>query len=129
MYPTYNHSGIELSWLSNYPDEDEILYMNTTFQITDILDPKTEKSIMANASMDQSPQPFTGQGSFNQQQLINAIQNISVNSNILSLNTSTNNPLSDKDLILTLCLLYLQYKQSRWMKYAINVIWLNHYQI
>ena len=41
LEPMYGAKGMRLKWLSNYPDEDEVLYMNTTFNVVDILDSQT----------------------------------------------------------------------------------------
>eukprot|EP01084_Bolivina_argentea_P281672 481973_1 len=33
LYPSFGRKGLKVHWLSNFPDEEEILYMNTSFQI------------------------------------------------------------------------------------------------
>ena len=36
LYPSFGRKGLKVSWLSNFPDEMEVLYMNTSFQIVNI---------------------------------------------------------------------------------------------
>ena len=36
LYPSFSKRGLRVSWLSNFPDEDEVLYMNASFQIVNI---------------------------------------------------------------------------------------------
>eukprot|EP01083_Nonionella_stella_P044794 120500_1 len=103
LHPVYSMAGMRLEWISNYPTEDEVLYMNVTFQITDILDPKTEKSKLL---------PIEEKSLA---EIKNALQHISVNSNVLSLN-SGNTPqnvivINELSVLKTL---YLQYKPQRW---------------
>ena len=37
LYPSFGAKGLTVSWLSNFPDENEVLYMNVSFQISNIL--------------------------------------------------------------------------------------------
>eukprot|EP01084_Bolivina_argentea_P152456 265956_1 len=36
LYPSYSKKGLKVSWLSNFPDEDEVLYINASFEIVNI---------------------------------------------------------------------------------------------
>ena len=42
MYPSFGKAGINVSWLSSFPDEDQIFYMNTSFEIAHILPGESE---------------------------------------------------------------------------------------
>eukprot|EP01083_Nonionella_stella_P131982 401240_1 len=114
LHSAYSMAGIRLSWLSNYPDEDEVLYMNVTFQITDIIDPKTEKSKLW-------PMPSIIDHKYEEEleQIKHELQQISINSKVLSLNESHDmNEKNENVMVINkisiLNLLYLQYKPRRW---------------
>ena len=42
LYPSFSKRGLRVSWLSNFPDEDEVLYMNASFQIVNIYSNSTQ---------------------------------------------------------------------------------------
>eukprot|EP01083_Nonionella_stella_P307121 1078355_1 len=114
LHSAYSKAGMRLSWLSNYPDEDEVLYMNVTFQITDIIDPKTEKSKLW-------PMPSIIDHKYEEEleQIKHELQQISINSKVLSLNESHDmNEKNENVMVINkisiLNLLYLQYKPRRW---------------
>eukprot|EP01083_Nonionella_stella_P068945 183431_1 len=37
LYPSFGAKGLSVSWISNFPDELEVLYMNVSFQISNII--------------------------------------------------------------------------------------------
>ena len=118
-----------MSWLSNFPDENEVLYMNTSFQICNIY-PSSANMPMADPS-------FLGNNEFGsmseemlmvrmERGILNAMQTINVDTKIISLNENDGNggshfgALGKYEKLCVLYLLCLQYKREWWTQAAAN---------
>ena len=88
LYPSFGRRGLKVSWLSNFPDEEEILYMNTSFQINNMYSSSTiqpKQSIIGGLDINDATQ-----ASFFERSVMKAIQSINVESKVISLNISIN---------------------------------------
>eukprot|EP01083_Nonionella_stella_P183497 663325_1 len=115
IFPSFGRKGLDVSWISRFPDEQEVIYFDATFDIRRIFDVCAE----AQAPGDITLRTLT---------VLKALQSINVNSTIMSFNenalqeefdfdlqrTETFRGLNGSELISIFYLLYLQYKPCEW---------------
>jgi len=134
LYPSFGKKGLKVSWLSNFPDECEVIYMNTFFQTSNVITITASSSDRAPQLNSKNTDPNDEEALFHSMTrcILNAIQTINVNSKIISLNdeeekSNVNNYKNINDVSLfgslknyeklsVLYLLYIQYKPGAWKK-------------
>eukprot|EP01083_Nonionella_stella_P232812 820875_1 len=108
LYPSFGAKGLSVSWLSNFPKENEVLYMNVSFQISNIIK-KRKRINTTNMEVEES--------------ILNALRTINIDSQIISLNDNDDNATSDSsnfkklkryEKLCVLYLLYIQYRSTEW---------------
>eukprot|EP01084_Bolivina_argentea_P000060 112_1 len=122
LYPSFGAKGLNVSWLSNFPDENEVLYMNVSFQISDIIKISPANYTYENEFKHNDYLEHKKISSVTMERcILNALQTINIDSNIISLNDNDQNEdlsnfrkLRSYEKLAVLYLLYLQYRPKEW---------------
>eukprot|EP01083_Nonionella_stella_P126021 381228_1 len=124
LYPSFGAKGLNVSWLSNFPDENEVLYMNVSFQISNIVKISDSLQIGVDFALDKN---LAGNMTSQNMEycILRALQTINIDSQIISLNDMDDGDETQSDLsnfkrlknyekLSVLYLLYLQYRPKEW---------------
>eukprot|EP01083_Nonionella_stella_P157426 511104_1 len=112
LYPSFGAKGLSVSWLSNFPDENEVLYMNVSFQISNIIKNQYKQRERGSSNM-----------KVMEESILNALRTINIDSQIISLNDNDDSTSSDSsnfktleryEKLCVLYLLYIQYRPTEW---------------
>ena len=127
LQPTGTLRGLNVYWISNYPDEQEVLFMNTSFKIINIFSPTVEVAPSSSkfeaafvASRASHRIPRTKQLMMTEKTILRALQMINIGADIISLNDEDNSDRSDilakSEMMAVLELLYFQYRIDLWQQ-------------
>eukprot|EP01083_Nonionella_stella_P232811 820874_1 len=105
LYPSFGAKGLSVSWISNFPDELEVLYMNVSFQISNIIKKQYKQRRKASISSNMKVM---------EKLILNALRTINIDSQIISLNDNDDNATSDSSNVCVLYLLYIQHRPTEW---------------
>eukprot|EP01084_Bolivina_argentea_P010661 19873_1 len=90
LYPSFGKKGMFISWLSAFPDDEEVIYMNTSFDICGIYDAKQdEETNISPPSLLNFIDIETSE--IYEQAILRALQSINVGSQVISLSDYTDN--------------------------------------
>eukprot|EP01083_Nonionella_stella_P004922 14378_1 len=120
LYPSFGKKGLMVNFLSNFPDEQEVLYLDCSFQISNIFK-ADETGVIRN----QLVEVKTG-FAYVEHCMLKALQMMSVDSQVISLNAPHNNrmkntgfsALQSAEKISILYVLYLQYRTDEWQTFV-----------
>eukprot|EP01083_Nonionella_stella_P277251 942521_1 len=137
MYPTYSRRGLKVHWLSMFPYEKEVIYFNTSFQIShiyyknDSLSPHLMSRPRSLSPTWAIPNRFNFEGDtrgmsqsdFMERAILKSLQLLNTESNVISFSecdhgaSSGFNQLDASEKIAVLYLLYLQYRSNKWNEF------------
>eukprot|EP01083_Nonionella_stella_P275231 934662_1 len=90
LYPSFGKKGLEVGWISNFPDEREVLYFDATFDIKNIFTPMDDaeydefgpKELLSSKTVHE----LHDNTDFIEKAILKALQTINISSTVLSFN-------------------------------------------
>eukprot|EP01083_Nonionella_stella_P299132 1015065_1 len=103
LYPSYGRKGLQVSWLSNHPQEKEVLYFDASFDIKKIHYP--EKDTIEKVLNDETQLLLSTKEAYDikdnvwfvEKAILKALQTINTSSTVLSFNDMGDHPRGDHD--------------------------------